>query len=130
LPRFPVWSPTTLYPSGDNWGGGAGATAPFEVWLIDIACGGVGFVSKVALTAGQNFYLTIPAAEGSPIALLCNVVHCRRAVNGAFTAGAQYLREVSEIPGAHGHQSHGAAAPGAVPDVAPGATCSLLLQPK
>jgi hypothetical protein len=121
LPRFPVWSPTTLHPAGENWGAGAGAMAPFEVWLIDIACGGVGFVSKVALNAGQNFYVTIPAAEGSPIQLLCNVVHCRRAANGSFTAGAQFIKEVAEIPGAK---------PAADGGAMPGATCSLLLQPK
>ena len=50
LPRFPVWAPTMLRPVGDGWGPGAGATSPFEVWLIDIACGGLGVVSKVPLT--------------------------------------------------------------------------------
>ena len=98
LPRFPVWAPTTLHPVGDNWGAAAGATAPFEVWLIDVACGGVGFLSKVALTVGQEFHVTIPAAEGPPIHVLCNVVHCRRAANGSFTAGAQFVKEVPEIP--------------------------------
>lgn len=98
LPRFPVWAPTMLHPVGNAWGPGAGATSPFEVWLIDIACGGVGFVSKIALNNGQHFYVTIPAAEGPAIQLLCNVVHCRRAANGSFTAGAQFLKEVAEIP--------------------------------
>ena len=100
LPRFPVWAPTTLHPAGENWGTGAGATAPFEIWLIDLACGGVGFLSKVPLTAGQQFYVTIPAAEGSPIHVLCKVVHCRRAANGSFTAGAQFVQEVAQIPNA------------------------------
>jgi hypothetical protein len=96
LPRFPVWAPTMLRPVGDAWGPGAGATAPFEVWMIDIACGGVGFVSKVPLTAGQQFAVTIPAAEGAPIVILCNVVHCRRAANGSHIAGAQFVRELAE----------------------------------
>jgi hypothetical protein len=117
LPRFPVWAPTTLHPVGDNWGTAAGATAPFEVWLIDIACGGVGFVSRVSLNSGQEFYLTIPAAEGTPIQILSQIVHCRRAANGSFTAGAQFIREVTEMPAPK-------------PSAAPGATCSLLLQPK
>jgi len=98
LPRFPVWAPTVLHPSGENWGAGVGATAPFEVWLIDIACGGVGFVSKVPLTSGQHFAVTIPAAEGGPICIQCNVVHCRRAVNGSYIAGAQFVKELAEIP--------------------------------
>ena len=96
LPRFPVWAPTMLHPTGDNWGPGTGATTPFEVWLIDIACGGVGFVSKVPLTVGQHFGVTIPAAECPPIAILCNVVHCRRAANGSFVVGAQFIKELSE----------------------------------
>ena len=100
LPRFPVWSPVLLHPVGDAWGPGAGANAPFEVWLIDIACGGVGCVSKVPLTVGQQFAVTIPAAEGPPIAILCNVVHCRRAANGSFVAGGQFVRELPEIPSA------------------------------
>ena len=98
LPRFPVWAPTLLHPCGDAWGPGAGATSPFEVWLIDIACGGVGFVSKVPLTVGQQFGVTIPAAESPAVVILCNVVHCRRAANGSFIVGAQFLKELSEMP--------------------------------
>ena len=97
LPRFPVWAPTMLHPTGDNWGPGTGATAPFEVWLIDIACGGIGFVSKVALTVGQEFGVSIPAAEGAPIAIHSKVVHCRRAANGSFVVGAQFLKELPEL---------------------------------
>jgi hypothetical protein len=117
LPRFPVWAPTLLHPAGDGWGHAAGATAPFEIWLIDIACGGVGFLSRVPLTLGQEFYVTIPAVEAAPIQILSKVVHCRRAANGSYTAGAQFIREVAEIP----------ATPS--PDAA-GTTCPLLLQPK
>jgi hypothetical protein len=98
LPRFPVWAPTTLHPAGEGWGA-AGTTAPFEIWLIDIACGGVGFLSRVALSVGQEFYITIPAAEADPTHIRSRVVHCRRAPNGSYTAGAQFIKEVSEIPG-------------------------------
>ena len=102
LPRFPVWAPTMLHPTGDNWGAGVAATAPFEVWLIDIACGGVGFHSRQPLLAGQQFYVVLPAAEGTPTVMRCNVVHCRKAVNGTYTGGAQFVEEVPEIPGAAG----------------------------
>ena len=100
LPRFPVWSPTMLYPAGDAWGAGAGSAAPFEIWLIDIACGGIGFLTRVPLIVGQEFHMTVPAAESAPIHILSKVVHCRRASNGSYTVGAQFLKEVSEIPGA------------------------------
>lgn len=99
LPRFPVWAPTMLHPTGDAWGTGTGATTPFEVWLIDLSCGGVGFVSKSGLTVGQQFGVTIPAAETAAMTILCNVVHCRRAANGTFVIGAQFLKELSEMPG-------------------------------
>lgn len=99
LPRFPVWAPTMLHPTGKAWDAGADAIEPFEVWLIDISCGGVGFVSKAGLTVGQKFAVTIPAAETAAMTILCNVVHCRRAANGAFVVGAQFLKELSEVPG-------------------------------
>ena len=100
LPRFPVWAPRTVHPTGEGWGAGVGSNAPFEVWLIDIACGGIGFHSRQPLTNGQQFYVDIPAAEGTESVLLCEVVHCRRAQNGTYTGGAVFVREVPEMPGA------------------------------
>ena len=93
LPRFPVWAPRTIHPAG---GGAAGA---FEVWLIDIACGGIGFISARPLETGNEFYVSIPAAEGSELHALARVVHCRRMANGSYTSGAQFVKEVTEIPG-------------------------------
>ena len=57
LPRFPVWAPRTIRPVS------GGAPAPFEVWLIDIACGGIGYVSTQPLDAGNEFHVSIPAAD-------------------------------------------------------------------
>ena len=57
-------------------------------------------MSKVPLTSGQHFAVTIPAAEGPPIVILCNVVHCRRAANGSFVAGGKFVRELAEMPAA------------------------------
>ena len=111
LPRFPVWAPRTLHPTGDLWGTGIGAGAPFEVWLIDIACGGIGFHSRQALLAGQQFYVVLPAAEGAESVLRCDVVHCRRAVNGTYTGGARFVEEVPQIPGLPTDGPPGAAAP-------------------
>ena len=94
LPRFPVWAPRTIHPAT------AGGPAPFEVWLIDIACGGIGFISRQPLDAGNDFYVSIPAAEGSELHALARVVHCRRMANGSYTSGAQFVKEVTEIPDA------------------------------
>jgi hypothetical protein len=92
LPRFPVWAPRTIRPVGE------GVPGAFEVWLIDIACGGIGFVSAQPLDAGTEFYVNIPGAEGPELHVLARIVHCRRMANGSFTSGAQFLREVPEPP--------------------------------
>ena len=100
LPRFPVWAPRTFVPTGEGWGTGVGAAAPFEGWLLDIACGGIGFLSKVPLSLGQEFYVSIPGqAEGMEIHALCRIVHVRRAANGAYTGGATFVKQVDAIPG-------------------------------
>ena len=99
LPRFPVWAPCIMHPTGEGWGVGVGATAPFEVWLIDVACGGIGFHSRHPLPVGAQFHVAIPAAETAQTCMLCKVVHCRRATNGSYTGGAQFIQEVPEIPG-------------------------------
>lgn len=114
LPRFPVWAPRTFYPTGDAWGTGVGATSPFEVWLIDIACGGVGFHSRQPLLVGREFHVVIPAAEGTETVMRCKVVHCRKAVNGTYTGGAQFVEEVPQLPGAASGASPAAAAPAGV----------------
>jgi hypothetical protein len=99
LPRFPVWAPRTFVPTGDGWGAAAGGSTPFEGWLLDIACGGVGFLSKVQLVTGQEFYVSIPATESSEIHALCRIVHVRRAQNGSYTGGAMFVKQVDAIPG-------------------------------
>ena len=96
LPRFPVWAPRTIHPRGDA---GRAPAAPFEVWLIDIACGGIGFLCKQPLETGGEFYVSIPGADGPEMHVLARVVHCRRMVNGSYTSGAQFVKEVSELPG-------------------------------
>ena len=107
LPRFPVWAPRTIRPVGD------GAGEPFEVWLIDIACGGIGFVTKLPIDVGREFHVTIPAAEGAETHVLAKVVHCRRAANGSYTSGAQFVKEVENAPDTTGASSPPAQAAGA-----------------
>ena len=98
LPRFPVWAPRTIRPTTGAVAG-VPVPAPLEVWLIDIACGGIGFVSSDPLHAGTEFHVAIPAAEGPEMHVLARVVHCRRMANGSYTSGAQFVKEVQEIPG-------------------------------
>ena len=99
LPRFPVWAPRTIRPASGAVAG-APVPAPREVWLIDIACGGIGFVSSDPLHAGTEFYVSIPGAEGPEMQILARVVHCRKMANGSYTSGAQFVKEVTDEPGA------------------------------
>lgn len=89
LPRFPVWAPRVIRPTGPN------AAAPLEVWLIDVACGGVGFLSPTPLEVGSELYVSIPGAEQSEVHARCRVVHCRQAANGSYLLGAQFVEEVA-----------------------------------
>lgn len=99
LPRFPVWAPRVIQPTGPR------AAAPFEVWLIDIACGGVGFLSRSGLDVGTELYITIPGAEVAEVHALCRVVHCRQAANGSYLVGAQFVEEVTAKPVAADHST-------------------------
>ena len=69
------------------------------MWLIDIACGGIGYVSTQPLDAGNEFHVSIPAAVGPEMHILARVVHCRRMANGSYTSGAQFVKEVTVSSG-------------------------------
>lgn len=89
LPRIRIWAPRAidLLPA---------APEPLEVWLVDLACGGVGFLSPRALEVGQMFRITLPVMDASPMRLACRVLHCRPAPNGSFTVGARFIEELAE----------------------------------
>ena len=90
LPRIPVWARRTIQLTG------AGRQQQsLDVWLTDLACGGVGFLSPQPLDVGQQFVVTLPAAESSASTVVCQVVHCQPASNGSYTVGAQFAREVT-----------------------------------
>jgi hypothetical protein len=90
LPRIPVWAHRTIQLTGID------QRHALDVWLTDLACGGMGFLSPRPLAVGQEFVVTLPAAETSASTVLCQVVHCQPAPNGAFTVGSRFLREVND----------------------------------
>ena len=67
-----------------------------EVWLVDLACGRIGFLSPRALDVGREFTLSLPVMDAAPMSLLCRVLHCQAAANGAYTVGARFVRELAE----------------------------------
>lgn len=87
LPRFRVWMPRTI-----ELVGGAGETV--EVWLIDVACGGVGFLARRPFEREQQFYVSIPGLESAAVRLLCRVARCIPAQNGSYTVGAQFIEQI------------------------------------
>lgn len=98
LPRIRIWAPRVIHLAG---AADPVAAEPLEVWLVDLACGGVGFLSPRALEAGREFTLSLPIMDAEPVTLLCRVLHCQPAPNGPFTIGARFVKEVvAEQPAA------------------------------
>jgi hypothetical protein len=93
LPRIRVWAPRTIHLQPVAPGQPAAA---MEVWLVDLACGGVGFLAPRPLDAGLEFHMTLPSMESEPVTLLCRVLHSQPAPNSAFIVGARFVRELAE----------------------------------
>jgi hypothetical protein len=88
LPRIRIWAPRSIE-----------LLAPIEaldVWLVDLACGGIGFLSPRPLEVGRGFRVTLPAMDAPPVNLLCQVLHCQPAANGSFTVGGRFIEELPE----------------------------------
>jgi hypothetical protein len=98
LPRFRVWMPRTIELVGAPGGG----TEPMEVWFIDIACGGVGFLASRRFETGQQFYVSIPGLESASVRLLCRVARCLPAQNGTYTVGARFVEQGADAGAASG----------------------------
>ena len=95
LPRIRVWAPRPIHLAGAGPAAAShDANPPLEVWLVDLACGGVGLISPRPLDVGLEFFVTLPMMEAAPVTLLCRVLHCQPAANGSFTVGARFVREV------------------------------------
>lgn len=91
LPRIRIWAPRAIQLAG---AANLAAAEPLEVWLVDLACGGVGFLSPRPLDIGRDFKLSLPMMDAPPVNLLCRVLHCQAAPNGVFTIGARFVQEL------------------------------------
>jgi hypothetical protein len=112
LPRIRIWAPRVIYlidpavpdpavpdpavpdsaaPDADD----QAASEVLEVWLVDLACGGIGFLSPRALNVGRAFKMTLPVMDAPSIEILCKVLHCQPAPNGSFTVGARFVKELT-----------------------------------
>ena len=116
LPRIRIWAPRAirlLDPAAANPDDAAAqniATAEeLEVWLVDLACGGIGFLSPRPLDVGRAFLLSLPIMDAAPVNLFCKVLHCQPAPNGSFTIGGRFIKELETTAPAN------EAAPDAVP---------------
>ena len=97
LPRYRVWAPAMVVPC-DAGGGKAGSS--FEVWVLDLSRGGLGFMSGRPLKVGQHFRFTLPsddAMAAPPLHTVSQVVYCTPAAAGSHTVGAKF---VAELPAA------------------------------
>ena len=96
LPRYRVWAPTMVVPCDAD---GAKAGASFEVWVLDLSRGGVGFISGRPLKIGQALRFTLPSddPEVRPLHTVSEVVYGSPAAAGSHTFGARF---VAELPAA------------------------------
>ena len=98
LPRIRIWAPREIHllapAATDCDPDPSAATEPLEVWLVDLACGGIGFLAPRPLDVGRAFLLTLPVMDAAPVRLLCKVLHCQPAPNGSFTIGGRFVQEL------------------------------------
>jgi hypothetical protein len=96
LPRYRVWAPAIVVPC-DAAGEKAGAS--FEVWVLDLSRGGIGFMSGRPLKVGQHFRFTLPSEEPTvpPLHTVSQVVYCTVAAAGSHTVGARFVAELPAI---------------------------------
>lgn len=93
LPRYRVWAPAIVVPCD---AAGAKAGPSFEVWVLDLSRGGLGFMSSRPLKMGQCFRFTLPSADAAtlPQHTISQVVYCSPAAAGSHTVGAKFLAEL------------------------------------
>jgi len=98
-----VWAPASVVPCGAD---GTKAGASFEVWVLDLSRGGLGFISGRPLKAGQYFRFILPdEAPAAPLHTVSQVVYCAPAAAGAHTVGAKFVAELAARAGRAGGRS-------------------------
>ena len=93
LPRIRVWAPRTIRLTGPA---APVSNAAVDIWLVDLACGGVSFISPAPLPVDQDFTLALPSMESTASTLACKVLHCQPAPNGSYLVGARFVSETTE----------------------------------
>lgn len=90
LPRYRVWAPAIIVPCEAD---GSKSGASFEVWVLDLSRGGLGFVSARPLAVGQYFRFTLPSNNASepPLHTVSQVVYRSPAAAGSHTVGARFV---------------------------------------
>jgi hypothetical protein len=89
LPRYRVWAPAIVVPCEAD---GAKAGASFEVWVLDLSRGGLGFMSGRPLKVGQHFRFTLrDESPAPPLHTVSRVVYCSPAAAGSHTVGAKFV---------------------------------------
>ena len=90
LPRYRVWATAMIVPCEAD---GSKSGASFEVWVLDLSRGGLGFVSGRPLAVGQCFRFTLPSSDASepPLHTLSQVVYRCPAAAGSHTVGAKFV---------------------------------------
>ena len=96
LPRYRVWAPAMVVPC-DPSGGKAGAS--FEVWVLDLSRGGLGFMSGRPMKVGKHFRFTLPSDDPTvpPQHTVSQVVYCTPAAAGSHTVGAKFVAELGAL---------------------------------
>jgi hypothetical protein len=96
LPRYRVWAASVVVPCD---AAGAKAGPSFEVWVLDLARGGLGFMSSRPLKLGQCFRFVLPTADPAspPLHTVSQVVYCSPAAAGSHTVGAKFSAELPAV---------------------------------
>jgi hypothetical protein len=81
----------------------------FGVELRDFSPRGIRFLHSGRLPGGEQFVLELPQQTGDPIAILCEVVHCRKTMAGPFSIGAEFtcVLEAADAPSASSASKRG-----------------------
>ena len=64
-----------------------------KIRLVDLSAGGISFLYRDRLAAGQSMEVRLPSSNGC-LAIHAEVRHCRRIHDELFSVGAQYTRIV------------------------------------
>jgi hypothetical protein len=91
--RVPVQSTATVVLIGGQNRG------KHQVVMRDISVGGVGIISRFALSPGERFVLLLERDGQTPAGVACEVRHCRKVATGVYSVGARFVSDLVERDG-------------------------------